>query len=196
MTTAPTTAQLPDLRADVVAAQRWVAGLIRAVRPEQLDLPTPDAEWDVRSLLRHLCGVADRLVVMGHGRPADSASALPELPADPYAGFVERVEAGEQAWSDDASLSRLVVAPFGEVPGAAVLAVYLSENLVHGWDLAVATGQDPEADARLVGPASAAMHRVLPAAGRTDVPFADAVEPAAGAGPTEQLAAWLGRARP
>ena len=84
-------------------------------------------------------------------------------------------------------------APFGRVPGSVVLGVHLAENLTHGWDLATATGQDPEADPALVAPAYATMQQALPATGREGFPLDAPVEPAADAGPTERLANWSGR---
>lgn len=184
---------LPDLRDAVAAAQAWVAQLLEGVRPGHLRRPTPCAEFDVETLVRHLFGVADRLVVMGAGRPAASAPALvATLPDDVVAAYRARVDEGRRAWADPAALGRLVEAPFGTVPGAAVLGVYLAENLAHGWDLATATDQDPEADPDLVAPAYATMRRVLPAEGRDGFPFGEPVDPAAGAGPTERLANWTG----
>lgn len=185
---------LPDLRDAVHAAQQWVASLLEGVRPEQLAGPTPCADFDVDALVRHVFGVADRLVVMGAGRPAsDAAASIPALPDDVVAAYRARVEQGRAAWADPAALGRVVEAPFGAVPGAAVLGVYLAENLAHGWDLATATGQDAEADPALVGPADATMRQVLPPSGRDGFPFAAPVEPAADAGPTERLANWTGR---
>ncbi len=67
---------------------------------------------------------------------------------------------------------------------------------MHGWDLAVATGQDAEADPGLAVAALAQARQILPAAIRGgDVPFADVVEPAPDAGPTERLANWAGHRR-
>ncbi len=190
----PSTPAPPDLRAEVHAAQEWVAGLVAAVRPDQLGDPTPCADFDVAALLRHLLGVAERLVAMGHGRPAASVpDSVAALPTDVLATYRDRMEQGRLAWADPAAPGRLVEAPFGRVPGAVVLGVYLSENLTHGWDLATATGQDPEADPALVGPAYATMQRALPPTGREGFPFGAPVEPAADAGPTERLANWLGR---
>lgn len=197
-TTDPQPAQpdptLPDLRPAVQAAQTWVAGLVAEVRPDQLDLRTPCADFDVEALLRHLFGVADRLVAMGAGRPADSVPpSVAALPSDVVGTYRARIEEARQAWADPASLGRLVEAPFGRVPGGVVLGVYLAEHLTHGWDLATATGQDPEADPALVGPAYATMERALPASDREGFPFGLPVEPASDAGPTERLANWSGR---
>jgi uncharacterized protein (TIGR03086 family) len=191
---APADQPLPDLRNAVSSAQEWVAGLVAAVRPDQLGAPTPCTDFEVEALLRHLFGVADRLSAMGAGHPADSVPpSVSVLPDDVVGAYLARVEAGRRAWSDPASLGRLVEAPFGRVPGAVVLGVYLAENLIHGWDLAVATGQDPEADPALVGPAYATMQRALPASGREGFPFDPPVAPVADAGPTERLANWTGR---
>lgn len=193
--TAPTPDQaLPDLRDAVHAAQLWVARLLEGVAPEQLSGPTPCDDLDVDALVRHLLGVAGRLVAMGGGRPAESVRAsVDTLPDDVPAAYRGLVEDARRAWSDGASLTRLVEAPFGQVPGAMVLGVYLAENLTHGWDLATATGQDPEVDPALVGPAYATMRQVLPDGARVGLPFAPPVEPATDAGPTERLANWTGR---
>ena len=190
----PADQPVPDLRSAVSSAQEWVAGLVACVRPDQLADPTPCTELDVEGLLKHLFGVADRLVVMGEGHPAESAApSIPTLPDDVVGAYRSRVEQGRRAWNDPASLGRLVEAPFGRVPGAVVLGVYLAENLTHGWDLATATGQDPEAEPALVGPAYATMRRTLPAEGREGFPFAPPVDPAPDAGPLERLANWSGR---
>ncbi|GAA3578529.1 TIGR03086 family metal-binding protein [Microlunatus spumicola] len=183
-----------DLRPSLHAAQLWVADLLGAVGPEGLDGATPCTAFDVEALVKHLFGVADRVVAMGAGRPAESVPAsVATLPDDVVGAYRAHVEEGRAAWADPASLGRLVEAPFGLVPGAAVLGVYLAENLTHGWDLATATGQDPEADAALVAAAYATMRQILPAAGRDGFPFDPPVEPAADAGPTERLANWTGR---
>ena len=63
------------------------------------------------------------------------------LPYDLAAGYRERAERAQAAWADDAALTRVDLAPFGPLPGAQVVGVYVSEQLTHGWDLAVATGR-------------------------------------------------------
>ena len=103
----------------------------------------------------------------------------------------------QEAWADEESLSRLVAAPFGPLPGAQVIGVYVSEQLTHGWDLAVATGQPAEAAPDLAALGEQSIRAVLDALPRGGVvPFGPAIEPAPDAGPTERLAAYLGRSWP
>ena len=87
--------------------------------------------------------------------------------------------------------------PWGVVPGAAALGMYVNETLVHGWDLAVATGQPAESPTRsspqVAFQAARGSSRADP---RFDgVPFGPVVEPRDGAGTTERLANWSGHRR-
>ena len=93
-------------------------------------------------------------------------------------------------------LGVLVTVPWGRVPGRAAVWGYVREALVHGWDLAVATGQDGEADPATAEAVLAVTQQVMPAEPRGGpIPFAAPVDPRPGAGPTERLANWCGRTR-
>lgn len=189
------TTQMPDFRSDLDTAQRWLAGLMGEVRPDQLSAPTPCSEYDVKALLEHVASHPAKLTAIAEGgdprQLPDRAGISAEHPGTDY---LERASAALGVWSDDALLTRTVTAPWGAAPGGMALGGFVMETIAHGWDLAVATGQDSEADPAVVGTAQAIAERALTDAGRgAGLPFGDRVEPRADAGPTERLAAFLGR---
>lgn len=172
----------------------WVRDLMADVRPDQLGDATPCPEFDVRTLLGHLLATVDRARVIGEGRdPFSTPTIVTGVPDD---GWVDALhEASERmwaVWSDDTRLDAPVTVPWGTVPGRAALWGYLGEAVVHGWDLALATGQDSEAEPDLALAALAGARDKIPT-DRRGIPFDPAVEPAPDAGPTEQLANWSGR---
>jgi uncharacterized protein (TIGR03086 family) len=187
--------QLPDFRPDLDAAQSWVTDLISAVSPAQLDAPTPCAEYDVRGLLQHISALPAKIAAVatgGNPRELPSQVAIDEDGVGQRYG--EEAGAALGAWADDALLSTTVTAPWGPAPGAAALGGFVMETVTHGWDLAVATGQDPEADPALAAKARAIGEHALAEAPRgPGMPFGVSVEAPVGAGPTTQLAAFLGR---
>lgn len=190
----------PDFRPQLRQAQDWVAELLANLRPEQLHEPTPCADFDVTELIEHLLAVQERIRgIAVDGNVDDAPFTLAFEDENLIEDFAHRIQesaAAWEAWQEDELWTKTVTAPFGTVPGGAALMVYTSENLTHGWDLAVATGQDAEADGVFVEPILAGMRNALPADNRgEDIPFNPVVEPAEGAGPTEQLANWLGRSR-
>lgn len=184
----------PDLRPALARAQAWVAELIEAIRPDQWDAPTPCADWSVRDLVGHVLAVEGRIA----GQPAGSVNHLPttiEVPdADPAGAFADAAATARAAWVDDALLTRVVERPYGEVPGWVAVADFAREHVLHGWDLAVATGRDSEALADLAEAMLPGARQFLPAGMRgPGIPFDPVVASAPGAGPTEQLANWFGR---
>jgi uncharacterized protein (TIGR03086 family) len=195
--TAPTTEEtpvdLPDFRSPLFQAQDWMHDLLGQVRPDQLAERTPCGDWDVAELVAHLFVVADRIVVVGQGGNAMSVTREAiEVPDDLAAGFEQRVQAARQAWSDDASLTRSVTVPWGEVPGAIALAGYLPELVAHSWDLATATGQSSEAAPELAAVALGAAQRAIPAE-RDGFPFGPVVPSEPGDSPTTRFVHWMGR---
>jgi uncharacterized protein (TIGR03086 family) len=179
-------------------ALAWVHDLAAAVPADRLTSPTPCPDFDVRALLGHLVATIGRARVIGEGGdPNTEPRVVDGVPDD---GWTAALDAAAEkmwpVWADDSRLDAAVTVPWGTVPGRAAVWGYLREALVHGWDLAVATGQDPEADPATADAALAVTRRVMPAEPRGGaIPFAPPVPPAPGAGPTERLANWCGHAR-
>ncbi|MGW0158984.1 TIGR03086 family metal-binding protein [Mycobacterium sp. NPDC003323] len=182
--------------------------VIAGVRAEQLTDPTPCADMDVRALLGHLISVLDRVAALGNG--ADPFAVTEVAVADdrwPVA-WQESGRRAADAWSDDAVLARPMALPWIQGSGAEVLASYFSELTVHTWDLATATGQQPDWDDAVVTVAFGGARRMLPAANRRAlyaeisaqrgldemaVPFAEAVPISDDAPMIDRLVAWNGR---
>jgi uncharacterized protein (TIGR03086 family) len=179
-------------------ALTWVRRLAADVPAARLTDPTPCPEWDVRALLGHLVATVDRARVVGEGGDPNAMPRLvTDVADDGWSGTLGAAEDKMAAvWTDDDRLDALVTVPWGRVPGRAALWGYLREALVHGWDLAVATDQDVEADPATAEATLTQTRRFMPAQPRGgDIPFAAPAEPRAGAGPTEQLANWCGHTR-
>lgn len=187
--------QIPDFRPDLDAAQTWVAGLIAAVRPDQLDQPTPCSEYDVRGLLEHVSALPAKVTTVTEGgNPRDLPTQVDIDPATVADDYRRASREALDAWADDSLLTASVTAPWGPAPGGITVGGFVMETVAHGWDIAVATGQDPEADAGLAATSQAIADQALGGAPRgPGLPFGEQVDPPADAGPTTRLAAFLGR---
>lgn len=191
-------AQIPDFRSDLDAAQQWVAGLMEAVRADQLAGPTPCTDFDVHTLLEHQSAVPGKIAAVAGGEdPRDLPFRVGIDVASLAADYRAHAAAAMTAWDDDDLLTATVTAPWGPAPGGIAVGAFLMETLAHGWDLAVASGQDAEADPALVAKAQSVAEQALTDDSRgPGMPFGHQVEAGEGAGPTERFAAFLGRSRP
>ena len=168
--------------------------IVAAARPEQLALPTPCAEFDVRMLLGHMIAGNDRFVLVAHGEPIETRPVMASFAGDD-ATPVYRASAAavSAAWHDPAAVERAVRLPFGEVPGEFALAMHTVETIVHGWDIAKATSQPPVIEPELcaVGwEAAKDSGEELRGPGR---PFGPVVFVAPTAADADRLVAWMGR---
>ena len=201
-----------DPRWIFAGAVRTASAAIAAVRPDQLGLPTPCGEYDVRALLGHLATVLDRVAALGDGADPMAFPLVVTGIADD--GWTQRWLAGahevQRAWTDAATLDRMMTLPWAQQPGGRMLAVYTNEVSVHTWDLAVATGQRPVWDEAVLSVAFAAIQMAMPAGGRrerfdemvrakdlgrlvTEPPYGEAVDVAADAPLIDRVVAWNGR---
>jgi uncharacterized protein (TIGR03086 family) len=166
-----------------------------AVTPELLSSPTPCQQWDLRMLLRHasesLAAIAEGIETGRVG--LDPAAEHGDLAADPARAFRDRAGRLLDAWTSPGH-QRQVVDIAGCPLAASVMAGAAAlEVAVHGWDISRACGQRQPIPRALATSLLAIAPVLVPRAGRHPL-FAAPVTVPATAGPSDQLAAFLGRA--
>ncbi len=123
-------------------AQDVFAHVFVNVTSEQLSLPTPCSEWDVKALIDHVI-TGNQRVVTRAGRPAAP------LPEDLGAAHRASAETAQQTFAEPDGLLRTYKLPIGEISGTTFIELRTSDLLVHAWDLAIATGQPTDLDPEL-----------------------------------------------
>ncbi len=185
----------------------------RNVRADQLDLPTPCDEMNVSQLVAHILMVGERIDSIaryGNAFGAGGGTERPDIPTDLFpvtdpGAAAEQWEASRASlvagWSEIDDMNRRVVLPWRPATAQEAAELYVSEVVVHTWDLAIATGQDVEVDDADVEVGFARMRAELPATGRAEMfaatgiraPFGEATAVPADMPLVARLAAYNGR---
>ncbi len=130
-------------------ASEWTLGKVSGATA-QLDAATPCDDWAVQDLMSHMFETQQYFVASAQGREASPPSPKPTtaLGTDPVADF-------EQAIADMLSTFR---EPGVIDKAGSSLGIAFSDQLLHGWDLARATGQDEAMPAGLPEAAYETIH--------------------------------------
>jgi uncharacterized protein (TIGR03086 family) len=137
-----------NMHAEMTDAADAAARIVVNVSPGQFGLPTPDTDWDVRTLLNHLIlWTAYSMEARAHGESAGQELMDRDFAGeDGFAGaYRAQLDRALAAWSDPAAWQRELNVMGTKTPAADVAALLIAELVLHGWDLAVATGQRYEA---------------------------------------------------
>jgi uncharacterized protein (TIGR03086 family) len=170
--------------------------LVAAVGSDQWSAPTPCAEWDVRALLTHVVGGNRLFAAALRGVPLEQARqalAGDPLGADPAAAYADSAAEVGAAFRADRALEQSVTIPFGTVPATVALHLRIAEVLVHGWDLARATGRTVAFPDDVVEQEIAFSQEFLPRVPPNREPFGRSRPVADDAPPLDRLVALLGR---
>ena len=127
------------------AAQRAI-GLVTTVDDDQLGLPTPCPDSSVGDLIDHIGVFAVRFVAAAR-KESDGDTSPPPPPSvtNLEPGWRQRISHDlaelADAWQVPEAWQGITYAGGIELPGEVVGLVAIDELVVHGWDIAVATGQ-------------------------------------------------------
>jgi uncharacterized protein (TIGR03086 family) len=186
---------MTTLTAACAVTERVVAG----IDPSQYSLPTPCSDWDVHDVLNHLLGtLALGRDLLSDASPGAGAIGPGQLPADDLvgddpAGAYGKGVAELLAAAGGDALDRTHATPLGDMPGQVLGGFTTLDILVHGWDLARATGQDPELDAEVAEPVLAFAHEAFVDDAARGPSIGPEVAVPSGASVTDRLVGFLGR---
>ena len=111
---------------------------------------TPCKDWNVQQLMEHISGGMGMAAAAFSGREfnaADHDKAKGGTSLTAYDAAMKQAVGGLHALK---SIDVTVKAPFGERPARDLAVTLFMDNLVHGWDLAQATGQETKLPKDLV----------------------------------------------
>jgi uncharacterized protein (TIGR03086 family) len=132
---------------DLEPATRRMAELVEGVPDELLGGPTPCPAYTLGDLLDHVAGMtlaftaAATKATSGEGVPQKASGDASRL-GDDWRTRIPRGLAGlAEAWRDPAAWTGMTRAGGFDLPGEVAGLVALDELVVHGWDVARASGQ-------------------------------------------------------
>ena len=125
-----------------------VARVVAGVRDDQLTDPTPCAGTSVAALLDHLVGLtlAFRKAAEKAPQSGGPRADADNLPPDWRTRLPQQLDGLVAAWQQPSAWEGSTQIAGMTMPGAAAGTTGLNEVLIHGWDLAVATGQEYRPD--------------------------------------------------
>ncbi len=170
-----------------------LTGVVDRIWYGQLDSPTPCAKFTVHDLLDHI------LVGGGTFAPLFRGESPADVKAPAVYGWVPAVELAATmtdllaAVMSPGALDRVINSPFGEVDGDTLARLVAFDGLIHGWDLARATGQTWAPSIEVVVAVDAFARQAITPEMRDGEAFAKPTVAPADADLLERLVAFSGR---
>jgi uncharacterized protein (TIGR03086 family) len=164
-------------------ASEWTLGKA-TVAGTDLEAATPCDGWDVRTLMNHMLETQQYFVGAARGLNVSPPNGDPPdiVTDDPAADFLEARSQTLHTFGEDGVIERTGPA----------LGIAFADQLVHGWDLARATGQDATMPDDLAAAAYETIHGKFTDDQRQGV-FGPEIAVPEGASAQEKLLAYTGR---
>jgi uncharacterized protein (TIGR03086 family) len=147
MNTSQRTTDGPALMA--AAAAETARIVVDAANTKNLEQTTPCTDWELRTLLNHtILWTSYSAERRAYGESVAEELMSRDFTAEPgYAqAYQAQIARAVQAWSDPEAWQRELGVMGSTTPAADVAAMLIAEMVLHGWDVARATGQDYHCD--------------------------------------------------
>src|SRR3954447_20235989 len=137
---------------DLGPAAARMTGLLASIDEDRFGAPTPCPDASVGDLLDHVGSLTRALTPAARKEQTDASGPPPPPQASNLeSGWRDRItrdlDALAEAWRPPSAWDARTRVGGGEVPAGVAAVIALDELVVHGWDIAVATGQAYEAPA-------------------------------------------------
>ncbi|WP_246098296.1 TIGR03086 family metal-binding protein [Rhodococcus spelaei] len=147
---------------DLEPAARQMIRLLDGITDDQLSAPTPCEATTLGALVDHVAGFSAGFTAaanknLGPGTAGPPSADGSRLPADWRQSIPVRVAALAEAWREPGAWTGMTQVGGVDLPGEAAGAFALDELVIHGWDIARASGQPFDCD----GPAIVACADVV-----------------------------------
>jgi uncharacterized protein (TIGR03086 family) len=142
---------MQDTVREIELALTTTGRLLPRLTAEQWTAPTPCAGWDVTTVVNHVIGGMRLYTAELTGTPAGGAHEDDWLGDDPVGAYRDAAAQVLAAWRSPGAEQRTISLSFGTVPAPLAATVELTEIVVHGLDVAVATGQEDRVDQAQAG---------------------------------------------
>ena len=118
---------------------------VTSVKDGQWHDPTPDEEWDVRTLVNHVVSGNFWVAPLVEGKTIEEVGDRYDgdiLGDDPAAAYQQSAKEAATAFNAPGAMQAPCAVSYGPVPGEIYAGHRFIDVLIHGWDLAKASGQD------------------------------------------------------
>jgi uncharacterized protein (TIGR03086 family) len=168
--------------------------IVHGIHVDDWGRPTACVDWDVTQVLNHTVGGMHIFAAELRGQSPAADHEADWLGESPIGAFEAAAAADTAAWARPHSEEQTVTISLGRLPLGLAAVVHLTEIVVHGVDLACATGQEHLLDEQQCAGLLQAMHAMGGVDGyRMPGVFGPAVTVGSDAPPHVQLSAYLGR---
>ncbi len=170
-----------------------LTALVDDIDVNDLHRSTPCDAFSVHDVLDHMVVLGGSFAYWFRGEPSPEISAPPAYGRVPAAEFRVAMEDLLTAVHSADAMERTIATPMGEMPGEVFARFVAFDGLIHGWDLATATGVPFDVADRVVGAVDEFARRSLTVEMRDGDTFKDETTARDDATRLERLAAFSGR---
>lgn len=137
---------LPELHA---RALDFTGAFVERISADDLSRPTPCTDWDVAALLNHVIAGNLWAAELGRGATIDEVGDRLDgdvIGDDPAGAYRASAKVAADVFRAPGAMDAPCAVSYGPVPGSVYCGHRFLDVVVHGWDLAKATGQDATID--------------------------------------------------